>query len=91
MYYLQVTVIATSTVLSALATLIVGARFQARRIKNLPLKADDWIILLALVRHSNKQGSGTLIITGYYYCRVYWMYLCHYIHWRGAGHHYLNA
>ena len=83
--------IATSTVLPALATLTVGARFQARRIKNLPLKADDWIILLALVCNPKRQGSGTLIITDYHYCRLYWMYLCHCIRWRGAGHHYIDA
>ena len=57
MYYLQVAMIATSTVLPALAALAVGARFQARRIKNLPLKADDWIILLALVRPPKRQSE----------------------------------
>ena len=91
MYYLQVAIIATSTVLPALAVLVVGARFQARRIKNLPFKADDWIILLAVVRYSKRQGSGMLISTDSYYCRLYWVYLCHYIRWRGAGHHYINA
>ena len=49
MYYLQRTMIAINVVLPLIATAATATRFQARRIKRLPLKADDWVILLALV------------------------------------------
>lgn len=50
MYYLQRNMIIVSVVLPILAAIATAARFQARRIKRLPLKADDWFILLAMVR-----------------------------------------
>ncbi|MCJ1246387.1 hypothetical protein MMC30_003594 [Trapelia coarctata] len=49
MYKLQNATIAVSTVLPFLALAVVTARFQARRVKKLPLKADDWTILAALI------------------------------------------
>jgi hypothetical protein len=50
MYYLQVAMITTSVVMPCIAALAVTARFQARRVKRMQFGADDWTILLALVR-----------------------------------------
>ena len=59
MYYLQRTIIVVSIVLPIIAALAVGARFKARRIKNLPIKADEWVIVVALVCQSTASGSKT--------------------------------
>lgn len=50
MYYLQVAIITTSVVMPCMAALAVTARFQARRVKRMQFAADDWTILVALVR-----------------------------------------
>ena len=47
---LGVAVIVICTVFPFLATVSVGLRFYARRVNAIRLKADDWIILPALVR-----------------------------------------
>lgn len=52
MFYMQRTILVVSVVLPMVAALAVAARFQARRIKNLPIKADEWLIVVALVRSS---------------------------------------
>ena len=41
------------------ATVAVGLRFLARRLRRIPLRVDDYLILAALVgeRHSRRQNS----------------------------------
>ena len=45
----QRTVLGVSTFFATLATVSVGLRFWARKVKENPVKADDWCILVALV------------------------------------------
>lgn len=45
----QRTVLGVSAFFATLATVSVGLRFWARKIKENPVKADDWCILVALV------------------------------------------
>ena len=56
MYYLQRTMIVVNIVLPIIAALAVAARFQARRIKKLPIKADDWVIVMAMVCYMTTSG-----------------------------------
>ena len=44
--------VVVAVVFPVLATAAVALRFYARRIKRQDLKADDWVILLGLVRRS---------------------------------------
>jgi hypothetical protein len=46
----QITVLAVSVLFAVLAITSVSLRFYARNIKQTPVKADDWCILVALVR-----------------------------------------
>lgn len=41
--------LAVCSTFTALSTIFVGLRFYARRLQKLPLLADDWVTILALV------------------------------------------
>jgi hypothetical protein len=55
----QIAILAVSTLFATLAAASVGMRFYARRLKQAPVKADDWCILVALVS-TNSQNSSRL-------------------------------
>ena len=53
-------ILGISIMLITLSTTVVAARFYARRLRKLPLQADDWLIIPALVREYNNGRSAML-------------------------------